>query len=270
VTIVLGMPPAEYHARPEVSKSRLDLLNRSPLHFISAPPVVETAAMRIGTALHVAVLEPNDWSTLYACAPDVDRRTKEGKAAYAAALEAVGGGTLLPADDYAAVLGMAEAVSRSSVASKLLARSLDCEVSVFWTDEETGIECRARPDALADDRSFVIDLKTTDDASPGAFERSIAKWGYHRQAAFYLDGVAAATGKRPEAFVFVVVERNAPHAVASYALTDDALEQGRRENRRLLALLKECRELGKWPGYPDSIQMISLPAWAKKGEVDYV
>jgi exodeoxyribonuclease VIII len=63
-------------------------------------------------------------------------------------------------------------------------------------------------------------------------------------------------------FVFVAVEEEFPHAAAAYMLDDDAMERGRAECRRLLALYRECAERGDWPGYPNTIQQLTLPAWA--------
>lgn len=37
-----------------------------------------------------------------------------------------------------------------------------------------------------------MDIKTTEDASETAFERTVEKWRHHVQAAFYLDGIKAA------------------------------------------------------------------------------
>ena len=88
---------ADYHADPAISASQLKTVMQSPYHYWSRyldpdrVAMVPTAAMRLGSLVHCAVLEPDELSTRYQLAPD--RRTKEGKAAVtemaAAGIEAV-------------------------------------------------------------------------------------------------------------------------------------------------------------------------------------
>jgi hypothetical protein len=77
------MDNAEYHAHPAISKSHLDLIARSPLHYwaryIDENRVAQeaTPAMRLGTALHTHVLELDSWDKDIAVSPfGIDRRTK--------------------------------------------------------------------------------------------------------------------------------------------------------------------------------------------------
>lgn len=258
---------SDYHAHPAISKSRLDLLAKSPAHFRAyldgELERTETPAMKLGTALHCAVLEPERFALEYVAAPDFgDGRTKAAKDAKAAFEAEHAGKFVLSAGEYASIVGMSLSVSRHRGASNLLARSLVREPSVFWTDAETGIECRARPDALSEDGSLVVDLKTTRDASPRAFAKSIGEYRYHVQDAIYSDGIAAATSKRPEAFAFIAVESAAPYLCASYVLDDASRLAGRYAYRRDLDTLRACRDSGKWPGYSEKIEMISAPFWA--------
>lgn len=265
--ILLGVPSADYHARPEVSKSQLDTIAKSPAHFFAehvARTVVrhETDAMRLGTALHTAVLEPERYVTDYVVAPKIDGRTKEGKAAKAAFAEASAGKIIIDDDDHVRVLAMAASIAEHRAATLLFERSPLREVSYVWRDAATGIDCRCRPDAVLDGGRVLVDLKSCEDASPRGFAQSIGRYGYHRQAAFYLDGVEAATGTRPEAFVFVAVEKAAPHVVGVYALDAHSIQLGKNSIERSLETLATCRASGKWPGYTEIIETISAPAWA--------
>jgi exodeoxyribonuclease VIII len=259
------MNNAEYHRHPAVGKSHLDAIARSPLHYWARyidPSRVEpepTAAMQLGTAFHTRILEPELFAKEYALAPAADRRTKDGKAAWADA--AANGATLLSAADWDMLLGMDGSVRRHVGASRLLARAGAAETTHMWVDADTGIECKCRPDYLTDD-GWVIDLKTTEDASPRGFAKSVATFRYHVQAAWYLDGVRA-TGHDPKGFVFIAVEKKPPYAVAVYSLDYEALGAGASEARRCLQRIAECRESDSWPGYDDAVQLLSLPAWAK-------
>lgn len=261
-----GVSNAEYHGGAGISKSGLDRIAQSPLHYWSEyldpnrAPRVETPAMKLGTAIHAAVLEPDVFRDGYLAAPKIDRRTSAGKAAFAD-LQAKAderGAILLDADDYAACQTIAAQVRTHPSARALFANG-KAEQSAFWTDAETGVLCKARPDWMMP--GAILDVKSTDDASLSGFQRSVVKWRYHVQAAWYLDGIAAATGEQMQAFIFCVFEKSPPYAAAFYYADADMIELGRREYRQALRLYADCLESDRWPGYPTEILPISLPVW---------
>lgn len=156
---------------------------------------------------------------------------------------------------------MAAAVHAHPAAGSLLTSCPgEAEKSVYWIDATTGVLCRCRPDWWRDD-NVIVDLKTTEDASPEGFAKSIANWRYDVQAAYYLDGVQQATGKRPKAFVFIAVEKKPPYGVGVYVLDSESLDLGRAQYQHDLRVYAECVRSGEWPGYGDKIQTISLPGW---------
>ena len=261
------MDNATYHAHPAVSKSHLDLIARSPLHYwsryIDPNRVIPepTPAMRLGTALHTHVLELSRWDQEIAVAPACDRRTKAGKEAFAAFEASSTGKTVITADDAEQVMAMGRAIMRHPAAAMLLGLPGKAETTHMWTDAATGLECKCRPDWLTDDGAIVVDLKTTKDASPRGFRQSVAGYAYHKQAAWYLHGLEQATGKRPDQFIFICVESSAPFATAVYAADAEMIERGHEHAMRDLGKLAQCKAAGTWPSYSDQIEMISLPAW---------
>lgn len=171
------------------------------------------------------------------------------------------GRSILNPDQWKQIHAMRDAVMAHPAASALLTRIPGrAEQSIYWIDALTGTLCRCRPDWWRDDH-LPIDLKTTEDASPEGFARSIAKFRYDVQAAYYLDGIHAATGKRPQNFVFIAVEKKPPYAVGVYVLDAETLEIGRGLYREDLAVYTECAKTDVWPGYGDKIQTINLPGW---------
>lgn len=261
------MDNAAYHAHPAVSKSHLDLIARSPLHYwaryldpnrVTPEP---SPQMRLGTALHTHVLELSRWDEEIAVAPAMDRRTKAGKEAWQAFQDDAAGKTVISSDDADQVMAMGRAVMRHPAAAMLLGLPGKAETTHMWTDAATGLECKCRPDWLTDDGSIMVDLKTTKDASPRGFRRSIGDYRYHLQAAWYLHGLEQATGKRPDQFIFICVESTAPYACAVYAADAEMIERGHEQAMRDLAKLAECRAAASWPSYSDQIETISLPGW---------
>ena len=254
---------ADYHADPAVSASHLKTVMQSPYHYWSRyldpdrVAMTPTAAMRLGSLTHCAVLEPDELTKRYQLAPD--RRTKEGKAAVvemaAAGIEAVSEA------DLAQALQMADAVRSNSTAALLLANG-QAEQSFWWDDIATGMRCKCRPDWF--DGETIVDLKTCVDASPAGFARAVAQWGYQVQAAHYLCGTLA---KR---FVFIAVEKSAPYAVGVYELDAEAMVHGSVLRHNALQRIQDCRAINEWPGYTDGgIQTIQLPGWALKDQTTF-
>ncbi len=261
---------AAYHRHTAVSKSHLDLVARSPLHYWARyldPNRIQpepTPAMVIGSALHTHVLEIDTWDENYVTLPDgIDRRTKQGKAEWESFSAASSGRTVLSKSDAELVMRMGQAIYAHPAAAFLLQRPGQAERSYFWTDEATELECKCRPDWMTSDGQLIVDLKTTEDASPAGFRKSISAWRYHVQAAHYLTGVEVATGQRPEQFIFICVEKKPPHAVAVYAASAEMVAAGERTAETDLARLALCRQTGEWPGYSDQIETIDLPFWMR-------
>ena len=259
---------AAYHALDAVSKSDLDRIARSPAHWKYGERE-ETAAMRIGSAVHCAVLEPERFATDYAVAPPTslcDKRTKAGKEQFAAFEEENAGKTVLTFEEGTLCAHLAASVRAHPRAAALLSAGQP-EVSAFWNDPEFNVRCRARYDWLTPD-GLALDLKTTQDASAGAFAKSCANFRYHVQSAWYQDGYLQATGDLPLGFVFIAVEKTPPYAVALYELDGEAVDYGRALARRDLARYVTARELDVWPAYPDTIQPLSLPRWALNASIE--
>ena len=256
-----------YHAGPGISKSSLDAVAKSPAHYFARyldenrPEREPTAAMIAGTLAHCAVLEPEEFVIRYAVGPDVSKATKEWKAFEASLAD---GRQAIKPDQFKQAFAQSTSVRSIPDIADLLSKGF-AEVSAYWHDEETGILCKCRPDWVhpCDDGSVIIvDLKTTTDASPREFSRSIAKWRYHVQAAWYADGYAKASGLTVRGFVFAAVETDFPHLPAAYMLDDDSIDQGRTDYRRNLETYAECLACGIWPGYEKEIQLTRIPNWA--------
>jgi exodeoxyribonuclease VIII len=263
---------SEYHNGPGISKSGLDRISESARKYkdrIDHPenyPLTEAQkkAFAVGAMMHALVLDPEKFSLEYIVAPTCDRRTKEGKALWAE-FEALSEGRQAVSEEMFAIAdSCAKAVLSHPVAKGLLDVPGTSEESFYWRDEPEGVLCRCRPDFFQAG-GWIVDLKTTVHASPHDFSKSSANFRYHVQAAYYLDGVEAVTGIRPEKFVFVAVEKTAPYEVAVYEATEDFIGEGRAAYRENLHAYAECFFSGEWPGYPEAIMPLGLPRWARAG-----
>jgi hypothetical protein len=181
------------------------------------------------------------------------------------------GGIPLKRPEYDQVHDMAAALRQHRVASALFAPDHGRpEQTLIWQDEETGVWCRARLDWLPNPsrgRLIVPDYKTARSAEPRAVAKAVHEHGYHQQTEWYLRG-AQTLGLADEqaAFVFVVQEKEPPYLVTVVQLDEVALYVARERNRRAMKTYAACVEADYWPGYPDDIHTISLPAWATREE----
>lgn len=261
--IIHGMTNAKYHASQAISKSGLDKIAKSPAHYRAAKeaPAETTDAMVIGSAFHDYILLPEVFQTAYTVLPEgCNGRTKDGKS-YLETIKA-SGQTILKAEWLKDIQGMAAAVAAHPKAAALLTGGHP-EVSIFWQDADTGIDCRCRPDYIHSS-GIIVDLKSTLDASPAAFAKSCANLRYHVQDAFYSEGYYQAAGTWPRGFVFIAVEKKPPYAVACYTLDDVAKERGRELYQQDLQTLQAAQAANAWPAYSDQIETLTLPAWALK------
>lgn len=372
-----GIPNAEYHGGPGISKSGLDLVHRSPMHYNAVVTAVNdrtpTPAQEIGTAVHMAILEPEEFAKTYCLAlrrsdvPDaIDDRevlvemvnklnetrlpklSTSGKKdelieriiSHNAEIARIAGSTVVVNDVDESTLDGMKGTELKKLVEKLnekrpgklstsgsrhelanLLRENGVEVTL-WSDvleewqrnnserkvlsPEAFEQILAMRDAVMNHPSaFAIlhhvkdiigDLKTTEDASPEGFAKSIANWRYDVQHAYYMDGTRLALeqgkcnppqeGKAelsvywtdpvtgvlcrcrpdfwrgyPKHFAFIAVEKKPPYAVGVYVLDSEGVEIGRAQYQHDLRVYAECVRTGVWPGYGDKIQTISLPAW---------
>lgn len=256
--IITGMPNDVYHSWPNsVSKSQLDLIDRSPAHLRYAAKRESTRAMEIGTAIHTALLEPERFASEYVLLRDVtDRRASE----YKQAIKVHSSDVVLTGTEADHVSGMQESVYAQPSARGLLTAAGHHELSVFANDPETGVLCRVRIDLLTDDMT-AVDLKKTRDARNREFQRSVFNYRYHVQDAFYSDVFFWATGEHLNGFKFIAVEEQPPHAAVVYSLDDEARKYGRDCYRANLNTYAKCLESNDWHGYDVNEDVIGLPGW---------
>lgn len=261
-----GTAMDDYHRWAAASNSRLSRLLRSPAHLRAYldEPQADTEALRVGRAIHAAVLEPDLFGSSFAGAPEgLDRRTKAGKEEWASLCDTFGEGNVLKAVEWDMCIRIRDNVHAHSAAHGMITGPGYAELSMLWEDADTGVLCKARWDRHSPDLAggAIVDLKTTRDASSRSFEKSILTFGYHRQAAFYL--MSAQARRLPARhFSIIAVEKAPPYAVAVYRITEGVVDAAAEQIQALLRLYADCVEHDRWPGYPDEVRDISIPAWA--------
>jgi exodeoxyribonuclease VIII len=269
------MKEADYQSIDAINATALKAGQRSiaHLHAIRSEPRKDSPSLAFGRLAHLAILEPERFSAEVFCEPDFgDGRTKaakEAKAEWHAWLATRSANPIIASMDdmHACTEMIRNAYGHGDLSSFLKDRSGVNEVTAIWTDRSTGLRCKARIDRWVPDRA-IIDVKTSRDASPHGFSRSIANFRYHIQAAWYLRAIEQTAGEtRP--FLFAAIESEAPFAAALYEMDLADLRHASELIDRTLRMLADTQPtLGLWPSYqPDGkMQPICLPGWATSTE----
>lgn len=206
--LVSTMSESEYRSLPALNASRFKAFFRSPYHFRNQKEVETTEAMRIGTAIHTAMLQPQDYLKTIAYYPDVDGRTKEGKAIKQAFEEGAAGKTILKADSEAVVLRAINAIKQNSDWQRMAAQA-DVRTEVVLLGKLFGHDCKARLDIIDIENGIIRDIKSCDDVSGEKFRYTVKDRMYWVQAGFYCL-LAEEVYRRPFRFEFIAVETSEP------------------------------------------------------------
>lgn len=250
-----------YRKKPGLNFSSAKHLLRSQAHYLEAlnQPEEGSRATDLGSCVHAAILEDKDPSPLWAIKPEgMTFATKEGKAWRSERLAE--GREIVTQEFVAAYNGTVGALRKSYLATIL--RSLKSREFAMAADFD-GVPCKALIDAF--DYGYMLDLKTTSDASPTGFGRSVAQFDYLLQAAWYLRMVQIChPGKNVERFIWAAAETEPPYCVAFYELEPAELRLGQDMMRLVLSRYKDLARRGfKDPkGWP-TVGRLAIPAWYK-------
>lgn len=263
--IVRCLENSTYHAAKGYSSTQIRWVQRSGLGALewykNAPCKGKQGALLLGDAIHSAILEPERFAIQYFCVPELDLRTKDGKQALAdfEAQAEAHNQIVLKKDEFEQVKMMRDSALAYPLVSEMLENG-EPELSIFYRTEK-GTLLKIRPDwlGLYAGVPFILDVKTTDDVHD--FGKSVDKFGYHLQAAFYriiaqkvfnldIDFIFCAIGKRPEC---------GRYPVQLCMLDEEDSEEGVIQANNVIDALEKGTET-------QAVAMISRPFWAKQAD----
>ena len=120
---------------------------------------------------------------------------------------------------------------------------------------------------LSQGRPYVADLKTVESLDEDAFsnfEKAVFRFGYPRQAGFYLPLISEITTAPVFDFFFIAIEKVEPFGCAVYRLSDEAVSIGQDESIADLRGIKACVDSGNWPNIEIKLHELGLPKWYAK------
>jgi len=207
----------EYHSHKSISASGLKIIYKKSVYHYLNSIFKMTDAMNFGSAVHSALLEDsNDIAVL----PEFNARTKEGKKIKQDFFDNNKGKIIIKQEEQEAIEKIKKNFNGHSLAKSLVQRLTETEVSYYGTIDKVPV--RVRPDGIKDN-DYIIDIKTTMDASPRYFKSQMYNFAYHLQACFYSE----ALGYDPAKFRFITIENKYPYTVEVFAMSEDMIEYGR-------------------------------------------
>ena len=216
----------------------------------------ETKALRMGSLIHCAVLQPELLNEKFVTAPECDKRTKEGKAIWSDFVEHTAGTpgmTIVSAEESAECHLIA---SHAKLALERMGVEFEMTEFMFTTDH-CGVQLKCAIDGLGTD-GYLYDLKTTEDASPAGILKSIRAYRYNLQAYFYRLCFETAFERRLLGFRFLFIEKTPPYATAVVEIGPELMSYACSDFEKALQTYRECTTLGEWPAYGDAVQVIDI------------
>lgn len=301
--LIEGMDIEAYHDLGNIKKYGRDaIISKSQLadmecaakfkhRYIDGASYEDKDHLNVGNAVHTLALEPDLFHDRFYVLPDGLRRDPRTDA-YKSAIAEAAGRKMVTHKDFQNVQGMAKSLVASKIAMQLLDGAGKIESSIIWTDERsqkfcpvhgTGqsenaddcscVKLRCRPDLMRDD-GLLVDLKTGHTADPNRFSRVAFDLHYDVSVAMTCEGYKQLTGKKPDNYVFLVVESEAPYIVEAYDSfrpwdpNDMAkftyFDAGHHRFRTLLDRYISCRRSDVWLGYNRIITPMSVPVYGMR------
>lgn len=250
----------EYRNATGLSKSMLSHFLRSPAHYLAHCDQTSepTAAMQFGTAYDATILQKTP-SDFFAVMPDVDGRTKEGKAIKEQfKIDSAGKAVISPKEADLLPL-MKKALYEHPVASRLLRTLTHKQVACFGTLPvcDKKVRLKGLLDGYNENEGIIIDLKTAEDSSPEGFRKAIWKFKYAYQDIQYR-WLLNNAGKPVNDFIFIVQEKEPPFAVGCYSISVDDLALTYQSWDMAMTRFAFCQSSGVYPAYSDEVVNLKL------------
>lgn len=158
------------------------------------------------------------------------------------------------------IIEMTRSLLEHPLAPKLMKGSA-VEANGYLYDKDLDIYWLIKPDIfkVTKNKVMITDYKSTADASGESFGKSTANFGYHIQAAMYIDIAERILGRTVDEYSFVITEQGEPYTTEVKHLNGADIELGRQiyttEAQRIVKCLREHKKGTKkyWSGYSGKV-----------------
>lgn len=225
----LDLPNEDYHSdKSHMSASQLKPAFKSITHFFAKQNQERKKAFDMGNAFEALLIEPHKYKSEVAVFDEAKRpepektfATKGNREYKNNFFEANAAKSIITKDEEKVIKKMIKSVKETTLFFQLLknAAKVYVQPSLFWTDKETKVKFKSRPDIVvefADGSAYVIDVKTAEDGSPEGFTRDLKKFNYPIQAITQIDGVEEVLGLNVTKYFYLVAEKALPNNATIY------------------------------------------------------
>lgn len=252
-----SMPFTDYLALPHWSQSTLKEARKSAAHAKAAKDFKAEAsdAMILGTALHLAFLEPDEAKDKIVTWEGKVRRGREWEEFKSLYQDKI----VLTVNQTAQLAGMMQSMRASSYIAEI--SKLISDVEITEIGQVCGIFCKGRVDALAG--STIFDIKKVASGDPFKFQRAIVDYAYDLQGAMYCELFEA------ETFILLTIEDELPYDIVPYEMSPAMLRNGARKLEACAAVIRQAEKTGLWPGRSAAPVLLEPMEWDLIGSVDF-
>lgn len=283
VKIYKDMPRHIYDELEGINGSRLAKMADSPRHF-QMNENKQTEAMALGTAIHMAHLEPGKFKEMYVVEPgqvECQERDANNKIVPPAkgggmiwqpankkfkdhrewlerwgAAQLLANKVILTVDEMEAITGMLNRITEEMkfppkdpnvITLQEILSSKDCEL--VGTSEYRGHKLKGRIDLIANTRlgRTIVDLKKAASARWDLFGSKVYNLHYDMKAALYMEIFKA------DAFVWFAIEDKPPYAYGLYS-AENFMGIGRKKMDKWLDRVAACEKENYWPWYSNGVE----------------
>lgn len=281
--LYLGVPFDSYlHSILAMNHSTLKHARRTPAHLkhqIRCPDEKTSKAMELGTLVHKAVLEPDEFEAHAIEMPDFgDMRSSKRRTERDEWVEHEKHQDphtiIVPNGEMDVVQRMRDKAMANTDIRQIIDHRGFAEATMVWHEmvDDQVISCKGRIDKYIPGLAFV-DLKTTQNADHVMFERDAWKFGYFTAAAFYCKGLRALGEDLPSAyppdsdetgFLIIAIENTPPYETRLFSIGRESLMVSMSIVDEWLATYARGIRTGEWPGYPEGPCSLHIPDYVVK------
>ena len=262
----------EYHASGGVGASGLKAFGKSPATFIwsqSAPEMLGSSkASDFGTALHTAILEPDNFDSQVLISPTAGRNTKATIDLATANPDNI----VLVESEVEQIKVMIESAKAHPTFAKYLGQKFDPEASIFIECPETKLMRKVRIDMnfAQYGADYIGDLKSaksiSDFHSTQRWKNPLFCYEYGLSAAYYLHTASLYYGRTISSYLFFVIQTTiemGKYPVDVIEITWEELEhlgffEQFQTNFKALAECKDFAVTSKFPDFGSDSEEIEI------------
>lgn len=259
----------EYHGmRDAVHSSSLKNILKSnhAYNFFLRNPMDQTRSLRLGSIAHSAILEGAEFLNRYVVQPVFKGLTKDGKSTTSLNSTAVkeqvrewmdslpSGTEILSQEEYDRLRFMLDSLLEHRFVYDLLKDGTP-ELKKVWRDPKTGLLSVSSDDFVSFQNDIWADIKTTQNCEWDYFRKSVERYRYDFQCAFYDRGIKAAAKRSLKDRIWIAIENTKPYECRVHYVDPFYMESGEVDVDLAYSKLAKAIKSNNWKQHQNVIEV---------------